>query len=178
MAFSYIGAAHMIADAQEPGVEPIPFDFNQYMVLSDAEHDGDESMLEPLDLAGALATPLKFGRFKDQTLATIASSIDGWSYLEYLMTWEELKSRTRAAITLVLENQQCPPADLGDAMRYQLKFGKYKGKTLASVITTKVGRDYFRYLHDWPNLNGATKRYVDTVYAALENWSKKPKLPA
>jgi hypothetical protein len=45
----------------------------------------------------------------------------------------------------------------GGVQRFKIKFGRYKGKRLAQMITTKKRRNYLKYLLGWDKLRQETK---------------------
>ena len=53
--------------------------------------------------------------------------------------------------------------ELKEAMEVRLEFGKHKGKEIGSIVATKNGREYLRYLQKWDELRWDTKAAIDTV---------------
>lgn len=54
-----------------------------------------------------------------------------------------------------------------DARHYTLPFGKYKGETLHSMISSKTRRNYLRYIADWKLVRPSTKSNIE---AALKHY--------
>jgi len=50
-----------------------------------------------------------------------------------------------------------------DAKNYKLRFGKYKGQSLAVMITKRKKREYLRYLSNWKELRPSTKSHIDAA---------------
>lgn len=45
----------------------------------------------------------------------------------------------------------------GQARRFVMPFGKYKGTLLGDVVANKAGRGYLRYILTWPELKQNTR---------------------
>lgn len=63
-----------------------------------------------------------------------------------------------------------------DAKDYKLKLGKFKGKTLGEMLTTRRTRSYLDYLLKWDDLRPFTRTGIETAlahYAALKKAAAK-----
>lgn len=148
------------------------FDFNDFMSCVEHEVDANGQPVDESALGQALAKEIKFGKYRGCTLGTIASTVDGWTYLEYLVTWDELVSETKQAIQLVLSSMAAPTPSLAVAVDFPLPFGKYNGEKLGTLCKTLQGRQYLQRLGQSKSLKGALRLYLNVVCSALQAWQK------
>jgi hypothetical protein len=59
--------------------------------------------------------------------------------------------------------------DVANWETFVVRFGKYKGQTLASMITKGRTRGYLRYILSWPDIRPNTQR---NITAALDHYKK------
>jgi hypothetical protein len=59
--------------------------------------------------------------------------------------------------------------DVSNWETFVIRFGKYKGQTLASMITKGRTRGYLRYILSWPDIRPNTHR---NITAALDHYNK------
>lgn len=62
------------------------------------------------------------------------------------------------------------PEDLSweEVQRFKLPFGKHKGEALKTVMRSKEGRDYLRYLLNWDALKEGTR---SKIQAGLQHYA-------
>lgn len=58
---------------------------------------------------------------------------------------------------------------LEEALRYNMPFGKHKGKSLKDLLKKRAHRSYLRYIQQWDELENPCKINIDTVIEAYEN---------
>ena len=114
---------------------------------------------------------LKFGIHRGTTLGMLAVSWDGRHYLKYLLTIkpnpltrfpqdETLPVRLRAVLAKYPEIKPT----IGEASAAILRFGKYRGSTIADVCMAPGGCDYlFQYLIKWEDLLPQLKEALEVV---------------
>jgi hypothetical protein len=59
-----------------------------------------------------------------------------------------------------------------DALAFELRFGKYKGRTLGQMIKNGKRRAYLRYLLGWDDLKYQTRHHIKV---ALEDYKQRKK---
>lgn len=62
--------------------------------------------------------------------------------------------------------------DVANWETYVIRFGKFKGHTLASMITRGRTRGYLRYILSWPDIRPNTQK---NIKAALDHYSSLKK---
>jgi len=83
----------------------------------------------------------------DAETSSIASTDDD-KYLEDETTWEQTRTVT-------------------------LPFGKYKGKTMQSMLKSGRRRHYLRYLQKWDELLPRTRSHIDCALAQYDGLKRK-----
>jgi hypothetical protein len=59
-----------------------------------------------------------------------------------------------------------------------LAFGKYKGRTIGSMIATQKTRSYLKYLLKWDELKSVTRAHIQAAFAAYEGGKTRNRPPA
>jgi hypothetical protein len=67
------------------------------------------------------------------------------------------------------EEDTWPLPTVHEALFFEMRFGRYKGKTVGSLLKSKKRRDYLRYLSNWDDLSGPI---VNVIKVALEEHKK------
>lgn len=73
---------------------------------------------------------------------------------------------------IVFEDSEVEEVEWSEAQHYKMPFGKYKGTTMATLVRTKEGRDYLRYMCGWKDLRSETKAIFECTldqYRAYKN---------
>jgi len=63
--------------------------------------------------------------------------------------------------------------DVSNWETYVIRFGKFKGQTLASMITRGRTRGYLRYILSWPDIRPNTHKNISAALAHYDKLKKE-----
>jgi hypothetical protein len=59
--------------------------------------------------------------------------------------------------------------EASDWYNYQMPFGKHKGRMLRSLVQTKEGRAYLKYLQSWEKLDSVAAMHINACLKEYSN---------